>query len=61
MEIIEIKTHNDLPANTELILYEPPYYDADPMHEIAVEFKKKYGSEPQTIYQKDHQLFVVKP
>jgi len=59
MEIIELKSHNDLPANVEMVLYEPPFY-GEPLEELTTEFKKKYGSEPQTIYQLKHQLFVVK-
>ena len=59
MEIIELKSHNDLPANKEMVLYEPPFY-GEPLQELASEFRKKYGNEPQTVYQLGHQLFVVK-
>ena len=59
MELIELKHHNELPLNVEMILYEPPFY-GEPLQEVAVEFKKKYGNEPQTIYQLGKQLFVVK-
>jgi len=59
MELIEIKSHNELPAGIECVLYEPPFY-GEALHEIAVEFKKKYGNEPQTIYQINHQFYVVK-
>ncbi len=59
MEIIELKSHKELPAGVEYILFEPPFY-GKPLEELATEFKKKYGNEPQTIYQLGKQLFVVK-
>lgn len=59
MKIIELKSHNDLPSGVEMVLYEPPFY-GEALEEVATEFKKKYGSEPQTVYQLNHQLFVVK-
>jgi hypothetical protein len=61
MEIIEIKNHRELPKGVEMVLYEPPFYDAEPIEEAVDEFRRKYGSEPQTIYQIRHQLYVVKP
>ena len=59
MEIIEIKSHGDLPKGVEMVLFEPPFYN-EALQEIASQFMAKYGNEPQTIYQLGHQLFVVK-
>jgi hypothetical protein len=59
MEIIEIKSINELPSGVEMVLYEPPFY-GDEIQETASQFKSKYGNEPQTIYKHKHQLFVVK-
>lgn len=59
MKIIELKTHNELPAGVEMVLYEPPYYESDPIHEVAAQFRRKYGNHPQTIYQLGKRLFVI--
>ena len=60
MEIIKIKSHNELPLGVECVLYHAPFYDTDHIREVVTEFKKKYGNEPQTIYQINHQFYVVK-
>jgi len=58
-EIIELNNYNELPAGVEFVLYEPPFY-GDEIHEVAGEFKRKFGNYPQTIYRLGKQLFVVK-
>jgi len=59
MKLIELKSHKELPLGVEMVLYEPPFY-GEAVQEVVVEFKKKYGNEPQTIYHPGKQLFVVK-
>ena len=59
MEIIEIKSHNELPLGVECVLYHAPFYDTDHIREVVTEFKKKYG-EPKTIYQHGERFYVVK-
>ena len=58
-EIIEIHSVNELPVNVEFILYEPPF-QGNELAEIVNSFAKKYGHEPQTIYQLGKQWFIVK-
>jgi hypothetical protein len=60
MEIIVIKTHNELPAGVEMVLYEPPFY-GEPLESAVAEFEKKYGTKPEFIYQIGKQLFLEKP
>ena len=60
MEIIEIQSANELPANVEFILYEPPFQDNDELREVVSEFTKKYRHEPQTIYRLGKRWYVVK-
>jgi len=58
-EIIEIQSVNELPVNVEFVLYEPPF-QGNEIQEIVSSFTRKYGHEPQTIYQLGKQWFVVK-
>ncbi len=58
-EIIELKSHSELPRGVEFILYEPPFY-GDELQEVASQFKEKFGGYPQTIYRIGKKLFVVR-
>ena len=58
MEIIEVKSANELPANIKFILYEPPFMGNE-LQDIVNSFTKKYGYEPQTIYKRGNHWYVV--
>ena len=59
MEIIEIRSHGELPYCVEMVLYGKPFYGEE-LQEIITEFKRRYGHEPQTVYHIGNQYFVVK-
>lgn len=59
MEIIEIKSHKELPKGIEFNYFEPPYMDKE-LDEISAQFQNKYGYIPETIYKQDSKYWVVK-
>lgn len=60
IEIIEIKSHKELPKGVEMVLYEPPFFDAAPLKEVVMQFRNKYGKEPETIYRTEYESSIIR-
>ena len=54
-----INNHKELPGGVEMVLHEPPFR-GEPLESAIAEFQDHYGYEPKTVYQINHQFFIVK-
>jgi short subunit fatty acids transporter len=58
MEIIEIKTVNELPLGTRLVMYGEPYSSTNIIEDATQQFIGKYGKEPEVVWKYGNVLFL---